>query len=236
MNKSSTVVIRKTPLTSDVATSLISKLNQSLFDANPDPSSHSWSLNTEEVADGLGTFMVAYDVNFDGIEVPVGCGAIRKITLDQNDCETLGVPLSKQALLSNELTSFAGELKRMYVEPRYRGKGVGRSLVEALTAAAQTECGVSLVVLETGPYLSDAIRLYTRCGFAPTGLFGEYRAKGLSKSLCMMMTVGRNPLETNVEHLQNAGWKAKSSIGVSAAKRKTRHMLIKLFTKSMKHE
>jgi GNAT superfamily N-acetyltransferase len=66
-----------------------------------------------------------------------------------------------------------GELKRMYVRPRFRGWGFGRMLVNHLAdyAAAQ---GVGLLRLETGIHQTAAIRLYEGMGFQRIPLFGEY--------------------------------------------------------------
>jgi putative acetyltransferase len=56
------------------------------------------------------------------------------------------------------------ELRKMYVLPDYRGKGLGKSLMEfALTKAK--EMGFKRVVLETASPLKEAIGLYKRFGF-----------------------------------------------------------------------
>ncbi len=50
-----------------------------------------------------------------------------------------------------------GELKRMYVRPRFRGLGLGRLLLEHLEAYARGR-GVGLVRLETGVHQGAAIQ------------------------------------------------------------------------------
>lgn len=71
------------------------------------------------------------------------------------------------------------ELKRMYVRPAFRGRGLGRLLVERLTGHA-AEHGLSTVRLETGIHQAEALALYERTGFERVGPFGPYRPDPLS--------------------------------------------------------
>ena len=66
-----------------------------------------------------------------------------------------------------------GELKRMYVRPAYRGRGIARQLLAALEELAFQQ-GHSVVCLETGTYLPAAIGLYTSAGYRPIPVYGEY--------------------------------------------------------------
>lgn len=66
-----------------------------------------------------------------------------------------------------------GELKRMYVRPAYRGRGIARQLLAALEELAFQQ-GHSVVCLETGTYLPAAIGLYTSSGYEPIPVYGEY--------------------------------------------------------------
>lgn len=65
------------------------------------------------------------------------------------------------------------ELKRMYVDPQVRGRGIGRALLEALEREARA-LGVTTVVLETGTRLAPAIKMYEAAGYVCIPLFGEY--------------------------------------------------------------
>ena len=56
------------------------------------------------------------------------------------------------------------ELKRLYVRPAYRGRGLGRALTERIVAAAR-ELGYREMLLDTLPFLRDAQRLYRSVGF-----------------------------------------------------------------------
>ena len=67
-----------------------------------------------------------------------------------------------------------GELKRMYLRPQFRGRGLAAQLLERLAAYAQAH-GVSTLRLETGIYQSAAIALYERAGFRRVEPFGAYQ-------------------------------------------------------------
>ena len=138
------VVITRTDLTAEVSRKLIEALNTELSGAYPEPGATHFGLAAEEVSGRRGAFLV---VHADG--VPVGCGAVRLV-----DAET-------------------GELKRMYMAPTVRGKGLGRKLVAALENEARS-LGAKRLILETGIRQAAAIALYRNCGFEPIPLYGEY--------------------------------------------------------------
>jgi GNAT superfamily N-acetyltransferase len=60
-----------------------------------------------------------------------------------------------------------GEIKRLYVIPAARGRGLGRVLVERIIAAAR-EIGYRSLLLDTLPFMKDAQALYLSLGFKPT--------------------------------------------------------------------
>lgn len=64
------------------------------------------------------------------------------------------------------LDETSAEIKRMYVNPSVRGRGIGRSLIQALEREAQLLTGITTIVLETGTRLASAIRLYEAMGYA----------------------------------------------------------------------
>lgn len=66
-----------------------------------------------------------------------------------------------------------GELKRMYVRPRFRGDGFGKMILDRLAEHARGH-GVTLLRLETRIHQEAAIRLYERHGFQRIGPFGAY--------------------------------------------------------------
>ena len=72
-----------------------------------------------------------------------------------------------------------GELKRMFVRPFFRGKGLAKLMLEHL-ASYTKENGVHLLRLETGIHQRDAIALYENWGFKKISAFGEYKEDPLS--------------------------------------------------------
>jgi GNAT superfamily N-acetyltransferase len=63
-----------------------------------------------------------------------------------------------------------GEIKRLYVVPAARGRGLGRVLVERIIAAAR-EVGYRSLLLDTLPFMKDAQALYLSLGFKPTAAY-----------------------------------------------------------------
>ncbi|MEX1071615.1 MAG: GNAT family N-acetyltransferase [Anaerolineales bacterium] len=72
-----------------------------------------------------------------------------------------------------------GEIKRMFVRPKFRGQGLGKLMVNHLCNHARSN-GVPFVRLETGSMMTDANGLYERMGFYRISHFGKYREDPLS--------------------------------------------------------
>ncbi|MEO8634004.1 MAG: GNAT family N-acetyltransferase [Gemmatimonadales bacterium] len=138
------VTVHRCALSSPAAESLIAALNAELSGLYPEPGATHFRLEPDEVTDGRGAFVVAW---LDGI--PIGCGAVRR--LDQT----------------------SAELKRMYVAPAGRGRGIGGRLLSALEDEAR-QLGVRRLLLETGIRQHAALALYARAAFTPIPPFGEY--------------------------------------------------------------
>jgi ribosomal protein S18 acetylase RimI-like enzyme len=62
----------------------------------------------------------------------------------------------------------AGEIKRLYVVPDYRGEGVGIKLLMGVINAAHMR-GMRSLCLDTLPHMGHAIALYERLGFSEIG-------------------------------------------------------------------
>ncbi len=89
---------------------------------------------------------------------PVGCGAFREY-----DAQTV-------------------EIKRMYVHPEFRGKGVAGSILKELEAWA-AELSYAAAVLETGKKQPEAIALYQKSGYSLIPNYGQYL--NVENSVCM---------------------------------------------------
>jgi putative acetyltransferase len=77
------------------------------------------------------------------------------------------------------LTPEYGEVKRMYVRPQARGRGLARRLLDTLERKAAQQ-GCRTFMLETGPAQAEALILYERLGYQYRGPFGDYPADPLS--------------------------------------------------------
>jgi putative acetyltransferase len=80
------------------------------------------------------------------------------------------------------------ELKRLFVEAKARGQGVGRALVGATERAARAE-GATVMRLETGIHSDAALALYRALGYCERGPFGNFGADPFS--VFMEKTLGR---------------------------------------------
>ncbi|RKS08272.1 acetyltransferase (GNAT) family protein [Nocardiopsis sp. Huas11] len=108
---------------------------------------------TAPSAEDIDLFVVARE----GDGTAVGCGGLRR------------------------LDDAIGEVKRMYVRPERRGSGVAPLILAALEDWAR-EQGWKALRLETGDRQPDAVRFYTRSGYAPIPSFGAYADE--PSSLC----------------------------------------------------
>lgn len=71
------------------------------------------------------------------------------------------------------LDAATSEVRRLYVCPEVRGKGVAERLLGHLEAHAKCQ-GFTHFRLETGPRQLAAMRLYEKCGFVRIPAFGPY--------------------------------------------------------------
>jgi putative acetyltransferase len=84
------------------------------------------------------------------------------------------------------------ELKRMYVRPASRGRGVVEALLVRLEAEALAN-GYRRLTLETGDNLTAALRVYERAGFQRCDAFGAYLTKepiSIAHSVFMEKAIG----------------------------------------------
>jgi GNAT superfamily N-acetyltransferase len=131
-------------LDSPVAEPLLRAAESELVDRYGDPRAAGAPLDPAAFAAPSGTFLLA----LIGGQA-VGCGGVR----------TRGPG--------------TGEIKRMYVAPSARGRGVARRLLGDLEAEA-LRLGLPDLVLETGHAQPEAVALYASAGWRAAPAFGEF--------------------------------------------------------------
>ncbi len=100
-----------------------------------------------DIADFLragGVFVVAWNEG-----EPAACGALRRYDADRV------------------------EIKRMYVAPHHRRRGLSRALLTFLEAEA-TRRGFARLMIETGDKQPEAVALYESAGYEHIAAFGPY--------------------------------------------------------------
>ncbi|MGH9403373.1 MAG: GNAT family N-acetyltransferase [Terriglobia bacterium] len=85
------------------------------------------------------------------------------------------------------IDSQAGELKRLYVRPEFRGQGIGRALTNRVIEDAR-EFGYSRLRLDTLDSMAEAQSLYRSLGFR---LIEPYRVNptGVGHAICMELAL-----------------------------------------------
>jgi len=139
-----------------------------------------WDLDEFEKASGLSLDLEDYVSNtMDNLAdymPPDG----RLVTARQEDGHLVGMVLLKR------LRADAAEIKRLFVDPAARGKGIGRKLVESLLTEA-CQIGYHKVYLDTGTYMPSAHRLYRSFGFCDTDAYpGSENDESLKPFLIFM--------------------------------------------------
>jgi GNAT superfamily N-acetyltransferase len=117
-----------------------------------DGDEHSFYAQFNKV-DKIRHVVVAYEN-----EKAVGCGALKKYS------------------------EGAAEIKRMFVRPKIRGRGIAGKILTELETWAK-ELNFSECVLETGLKQPEAVRLYKKSGYEITPNYGQH--VGVENSVCM---------------------------------------------------
>jgi putative acetyltransferase len=138
-------------LDSAVVEPLVRALGSELVERYGFPDPDPDGLTADDLAPPMGAFVVAWLE-----ERAVGCGGLRRYD------------------------ARVGELKRMFVDPPFRGRGVSRLVLTALEDRARA-LGYGRLVLETGVHQPEAMRLYETSGYEPIDRYGFYRTSPLSR-------------------------------------------------------
>jgi GNAT superfamily N-acetyltransferase len=142
-----TLTFRRCPLDEEPAASLVDAMRAemaSMYDGLNIDNAAMPKAGVDELGPPAGAFLVGYDQ--DG--QPVCCGGIKR--LPDGTCE----------------------IKRMYVVPAARERGVARALLAALENAAR-ELGYTVARLDTGPRQPKAQRIYRKAGYRPIHNFND---------------------------------------------------------------
>lgn len=78
------------------------------------------------------------------------------------------------------------EIKRMFVLPEHRGKGIALTILKELEFWA-IELNYSACILETGKKQPEAIRLYQKAGYSIISNYGQY--ENAENSVCMKKAI-----------------------------------------------
>jgi putative acetyltransferase len=138
----------ETPLQDDLR-ALIAELNDAIDAQEPEtPDEFKFRMTAEQMArPDTTTFLVRID------GAAVGCGALRR--------HDAGL----------------GEVKRMYLRPETRGRGLAARLLDRIEQEALDQ-GLTELALETGKGFVAARRAYERAGFEACGPFADYPDSG----------------------------------------------------------
>lgn len=79
------------------------------------------------------------------------------------------------------------EVKRMFVKPEWRGRGIAKRILSELEGWAN-ELSFSECILETGKNQPEAIGLYQKSGYQKIPNYGQY--EGIQLSVCMRKSIG----------------------------------------------
>ena len=138
------ISIQETDVRSEAALALLQALTTELVQRYGDDGGAN-HFKTSDMDQAGSLFCMAYEN-----ETPIACGAIRP--------------------LKGEI----GELKRMYVRPAFRGRGLSKRILAFLEQKAR-DFGYTELWLETGTEQPEAIALYQQAGYRRIPVYGYYK-------------------------------------------------------------
>jgi GNAT superfamily N-acetyltransferase len=167
--------LRAVPYDDPVAGYLIEQVQQEYVQRYGGPDAA--AVDPAEFLPPSGLFLVA-----EVAGVPAGCGAWRALGDGSGEMKT-------------------AEIKRVYVEPAFRRRGLAQLIVDALERSAAAAAQTS-VVLNTGGQQPEALALYAQAGYGTVAGYGMYAcapdAVFLGKSL--------TPLHSGADGGERSTW------------------------------
>ena len=127
-------------------------------------------LSVAEFTPPQGIFIIGWDA-----DQPVACGGVR--------------------LVSPEV----GELKRMYVAPAARRRGIARAMLAHLEHQART-LGAERLRLESGLHQPEALSLYASAGYVDAEPFGHYAGAPLARHLAKSLVDAEVDVDNDVDN------------------------------------
>ncbi len=198
-NVNASITIRRHPFSSREARFLVGELDKALavlypdwdqlnhpamqHDHNPHPpdeqTADQASLDffgqvngSMEDQEGKGelVFFVAFDGSEESAEDSkpgngraIGCAALRLFSTPRRSLPAQLDPSLRYA-----------ELKRMFVLPAYRGRGISKLLLRQAEEYAVRQLNIDIIVLETGLRQKVSLRLYEGMGYQQRSMYGEW--------------------------------------------------------------
>jgi GNAT superfamily N-acetyltransferase len=119
-------------------------------------------------AEYIARFGDIVDADHEGMHetLPVLRGPRGRLYLVRHE----GAPVATGVL--KPLDDDTGEIKRLYVRPAARGRGIARAIIERLLADART-IGYARVRLDTLVFMTEALALYRSLGFREIEPYGD---------------------------------------------------------------
>lgn len=111
-------------------------------------------------------FDIAAMVERDMANLDIFCPPQGRLLIARYDNRLAGLACLKQ------IGDAVGEVKRMYVRPAVRGKGIGRSLLERLIGEAR-QIGYASIRLDSTRFMTAAHALYRSAGFKEIEPYAE---------------------------------------------------------------
>ena len=96
------------------------------------------------------------------------------------------------------------EMKRLFVPDRFRGRGTGRRICEAIIASAR-DAGFRLMRLDTGNLLTEAIGMYQSMGFRLCPPYHQYPEELMPYLVFMQMPLADGESERLLSEASKVG-------------------------------